>query len=115
MDLVKKDNKEVAAESHRIRITLSSRNAKAIEKVMTDLLNRSKEKEVKVRGPMRLPTKTLKITTRKTPCGNGTNTWDVYEMKIFKRVIDLLAPQDVAQTITSINVEAGVDVQVKIM
>jgi ribosomal protein S10 len=29
-----------------------------------------------IKGPVRLPTKTLKITTRKTPCGEGTNSWD---------------------------------------
>jgi ribosomal protein S10 len=28
-------------------------------------------KELKVTGPVRLPTKKLKITTRKTPCGTS--------------------------------------------
>jgi len=36
-----------------------------------------------------MPTKILKITTRKTPCGEGSKTWDRYEMRIHKRVIDL--------------------------
>ena len=30
----------------------------------------------------RMPTKTLRITTRKAPCGNGTNTWDRFEMRM---------------------------------
>lgn len=42
-----------------------------------------------VSGPVRLPTKTLRITTRKSPCGEGTNTWDRFEMRIHKRIIDL--------------------------
>mmetsp|Transcript_26050 Transcript_26050/g.30190 ORF Transcript_26050/g.30190 Transcript_26050/m.30190 type:complete len:119 (+) Transcript_26050:40-396(+) len=112
---IKKDVKgEELTQTHRIRITLSGRNGKAIEKVCSDLLGRSKEQSIKVRGPVRMPTRTLKITTRKTPCGNGTNTWDVYEMKIYKRVIDLYATQDVVKTITSINMEAGVDVEVTV-
>ena len=35
---------------------------------------------------MRLPTKKLRITTRKSPCGEGTNTWDRFEMRIHKCV-----------------------------
>lgn len=35
-----------------------------------------------------MPTKVLRITTRKTPCGEGSKTWDRYEMRIHKRVIE---------------------------
>lgn len=70
---------------HKIRITLTSRNVKAIEKVCQELIDRAKHKELRVKGPVRLPTKTLKITTRKAPNGEGTNTWDTYEMRIHKR------------------------------
>lgn len=34
--------------------------------------------------PLSLPTKTLKITTRKSPCGEGTNTWDRYQVLAFE-------------------------------
>ena len=47
-------------------------------------------KKVKVAGPVRMPTKVLRITTRKSPCGEGTNSWDHLEMRIHKRVIDLV-------------------------
>lgn len=36
--------------------------------VSTDLINRAKDKELRVKGPVRLPTKVLRITTRKTVC-----------------------------------------------
>ncbi len=67
---------------------------------------------MKVSGPVRLPTKHLKITTRKSPCGNGSNTWDRYEMRIHKRVIDLLSTSDIVKQITQITIEPGVDVEV---
>ena len=38
-----------------------------------------------------MPTKVLRLTTRKSPCGEGTNTWDHLEMRIHKRIIDLVA------------------------
>ena len=56
-----------------------------------DIKRIATEKKVKVAGPIRLPTKYLRITTRKSPCGEGTNTWEHLEMRIHKRVIDLIA------------------------
>ena len=67
--------------------------------VCTDLVNRSKDKELRVKGPVRLPTKVLKITTRKTPCGEGSKTWDHLEMRIHKRLIDLESPAEVVKQI----------------
>lgn len=46
-----------------------------------------------------MPTKVLKITTRKTPCGEGSKTWDCFEMKIHKRLIDLNASSEVVKQI----------------
>ena len=40
---------------------------------------------------------------------SGSKTWDRFEMKIHKRVIDLRAPTEVVKQITSINIEPGVE------
>lgn len=69
--------------------------------VCTDLVNRSKDKDLRVKGPVRLPTKRLHIVTRKTPCGEGSKTWDHLEMKIHKRLIDLESPAEVVKQIVS--------------
>eukprot|EP01129_Flabellula_baltica_P005021 TRINITY_DN178_c0_g1_i2.p1 TRINITY_DN178_c0_g1~~TRINITY_DN178_c0_g1_i2.p1 ORF type:complete len:133 (-),score=40.18 TRINITY_DN178_c0_g1_i2:116-514(-) len=96
----------------KIRITLSSRNVKNLEKVCNDLIRGAREQRTVVRGPARMPTKTLRITTRKSPCGEGTNTWDRFEMRIHKRVIDLYSRTDVVSQITNIAIEPGVHVEV---
>ena len=126
-----------AAKIHKIRITLTSSNVKNLEKcasppfaypicsscltsfplVSTDLINRAKDKQLRVKGPVRLPTKVLKITTRKTvrpcshlcvldrsfsirqPCGEGSKTWDRYELKIHKRLIDLHSSSEIVKQI----------------
>ncbi|KAI9340387.1 40S ribosomal protein S20 [Zopfochytrium polystomum] len=112
----KKDNYEEKVETkiHRIRITLTSRNVANLEKVCNDLITRAKDKQLKVKGPVRLPTKVLRITTRKTPCGEGSKTWDRYELKIHKRLIDLHSPSEIVKQITSISIEPGVEVEVTI-
>ena len=97
---------------YRIRITLTSRNVVNLEKVCADLKRGAQEKRLKVSGPVRMPTKVLRLTTRKSPCGEGTNTWDRFEMRIHKRVIDLHSPSEIVKQITSISLEPGVDVEV---
>ena len=99
---------------HRIRLTLTSRNVQNLEKVCADLKKASLDQKLHVSGPVRLPTKHLKITTRKAPSGEGTNTWDRFEMRIHKRLIDLHAPADVVKKVTSIPIEPGVTVDVTI-
>ena len=44
----------------------------------------------------------------------GTNTFDRFELRIHKRLIDLHSPADVVKQITSISIEPGVDVEVTI-
>ena len=96
---------EEGAGVHRIRITLTSRNVRSLEKgeradtpsvlvwlqslcsqqspgaVCADLVRGAKDKQLKIKGPVRMPTKRLLITTRKSPCGEGTNTWDRFELR----------------------------------
>ena len=74
--------------AHKIRITLTSRKVQALEKVCRELIDRAKSKDLRVKGPVRLPSRNLTITTRKTPCGEGSKTWDRYEMRIHKRLIE---------------------------
>lgn len=97
----KHDKPTEASQEHRIRITLTSQNVKALEKgtfilinisywqilVCDQLMNRAKDEQLKVKGPVRLPTKVLRITTRKTPCGEGSKTWDRYQVSFIKRDI----------------------------
>lgn len=99
---------------HRIRITLTSRNVEALEKVCTDLKNKALSKQLKVTGPVRMPTKVLRLCVRKSPCGEGTNTFDRLQMRIHKRLLDFHAPSDVIRAITNISIEPGVDVEVTV-
>ena len=100
---------------HRIRITLSSKSVKNLEKVCADLIRGAKDKRLRVKGPVRMPTKVLHHTTRKSPCGEGTNTWDRFELRVHKRIIDLVSSAEVVKQITSITIEPGVEVEVTLV
>ena len=53
MDKAKQIEDDTAAKVHRIRITLTSRNVKNLEKVCSDLIKGAKDKRLKVKGPVR--------------------------------------------------------------
>ena len=67
---------EWSEEIMKLCFSHSIRNVKSLEKVCADLIKGAKDKQLKVKGPVRIPTKTLRITTRKAPCGEGSKTWD---------------------------------------
>lgn len=92
------------------RLTITGLNVKPLEATCSQIINAAKDHEFKVKGPVRIPTKCLKITTRKSPCGEGTNTWDRYEMRIHKRVIDIMCPSSVVKDITTFKIDSSVDV-----
>jgi small subunit ribosomal protein S20e len=85
---------------------------KALERVCDQLIERTKKKKLKFAGPVRMPTKTLRLTVRKSPCGEGSKTWDRYEMRIHKRLIDLHSPSEIVRQITNISIDPGVEVEV---
>lgn len=105
---------EEAAQLRRIRITLSSTKVESLEKVCAELKSKAKNMQVKVSGPVRMPTKILRLVVRKSPCGEGTNTYDRFQMRIHKRILDIIAVSEVVRQITNISIEPGVDVEVTV-
>lgn len=91
-------------------MTLKGRETKPLEWACNEIVVRAKNKGYETKGPVRIPTKILRVTTRKSPCGEGTNTWDRYEMRIHKRVIDIHCPSSVVKDITTFKIDASVDV-----
>ena len=106
-----KTNKEEVQEAiQRIRMTLRGREIKPLEHACSEIISRAKQQGYKTRGVVRIPTKVLTVTTRRSPCGNGTNTYDRFEMRIHKRVIDIYCPSSVVKEITNFRIDTGVDV-----
>ena len=107
----KKDKQGAEMEEVRkIRMTLTSRLVKPLEAACGEVIARAKHQAYKTKGPNRMPTKCLTVTTRRSPCGNGTNTWDRYEMKIHKRVLDIYCPSSIIREITNFRIDAAVQV-----
>jgi small subunit ribosomal protein S20e len=117
MDVIDKkfDKEEVEeGEISQIRIVLKSQEVKNLEFVTNKIIFLAKEKNFNVRGPRFLPNKTLRITTRQSPCGEGTNTYDEFEMRIHTRIVDIKCPPKAVSEITDFKIKPGVDINIKI-
>ncbi|MEM5793611.1 MAG: 30S ribosomal protein S10 [Candidatus Aenigmatarchaeota archaeon] len=100
------------------RIKLSGRDPKQINEVCEEIISVAKKLGVNWRGPIPLPTKKLKVVTMKTPCGDGTGhgnaTFDRWQMKIHKRIIDMQADDRALRQILRVQVPQGIHIQIKL-
>ena len=81
--------RQVAPRVRRIKIYLkiAGINYRVLEEYSQSLATILRNRGAKVSGPVRLPTKSLYLSVRKSPCGEGTPTYDFFEMDIHKRLI----------------------------
>ncbi|AGO10493.1 AaceriABR041Cp [[Ashbya] aceris (nom. inval.)] len=114
VDMKDKSEQQEQPQIHKIRMTLTSTKVRELEDVSANIVKNAQSFSLVMKGPVRVPTKVLKICTRKAPNGEGSKTWDTYEMRIHKRYIDLQAPAQIAKRITQLAIQPGVDIEVTI-
>ncbi len=98
-----------------IRIRLLSINIDKLNEIISSIKEISEKNGVVIRGPIPLPTKRLKITTRKSPCGNGKASFDRYEMRVFKRVIDLPSNERVLHSIMRLPIPKDINIEIEVL
>jgi small subunit ribosomal protein S10 len=97
----------------RVRIKLNSTNIETLNSICESIKEIAKKSGINISGPVPLPTKKLKVTTRKSPCGNGTATFDRFEMRIHKRLIDLPANEKILHHIVRMQIPKSVNVKIE--
>jgi small subunit ribosomal protein S10 len=101
--------------ARKARIRLTSSDYTKLEEVCSELKAIAEKTGVKITGPIPLPTKKLKVPVLKSPCGEGTQTWDKWELRIHKRLIDIDAEDRVMRRIMRIRVPEEVYVSIELM
>ncbi len=71
------------------RIKIISRNVKDAHSIADQIKEIAKTLKVRFVGPIPLPTRRHKITTRKTPCGDGSHTYERWEMRIHNLLVEI--------------------------
>jgi len=97
----------------KVRIKLNSTDIKTLNDICGSIRSIAKKSGIAISGPVPLPTKKLKVTTRKSPCGDGTATFDRYEMRIHKRLIDIPANEKVLHHIMRMKIPKSVNIKIE--
>ncbi len=97
----------------KVRIRLDSTDIEMLNNICESIKDLAKKSGIAISGPIPLPTKKLKVTTRKSPCGSGTATFDRFEMRIHKRLIDLPANEKVLHHIMRMKVPKSVNIKIE--
>lgn len=99
----------------KARIKLSSIDIDKLNEVCSTIKEIASKSGIVITGPVPFPTKRLKITTRKSPCGDGKASFDRWEMRIHKRVIDLPVDERVLHSIMRILIPREVLIEIEII
>lgn len=97
----------------KARIKLSGPSHKKVEEVCEQVKDIAKKTGVEIVGPIPLPTKVLRVPVRKSPSGNGTATWEHWEMRVHKRTIDIGADERTMHQLMRLRVPDGVNIEIE--
>lgn len=101
------------------RIKLSGKDLKELDGICSEIKEIAKKFGTNYKGPIPLPTKILKVVTLKTPCGDGTGhgnaTYDKWEFRVHKRLLDIQADDRTLRQIMRINIPGGVHIEIKLI
>lgn len=70
---------------------------------------------VTMKGPIPMPTKKLKVTTRRSPCGDGKASFERYQMRIHKRLMDVQINDRVIRMIMKVPIPTGLNIELKVI
>ncbi len=96
------------------RIKLSSLSHKDADSIMSQIKSISETLGVRVNGPVPFPTKRVSQTVRKGPGGEGSHTYERWQMRVHKRMIQLNANDQILRQIMRIPVPDSVQIEISI-
>lgn len=98
----------------KARIRLSGPKIGQVNEICSQIKSIAEQSKAGYAGPIPLPTKVLKIPTRKSPDGEGKASWERWEMRIHKRVLDIEPNERAMRQIMRIQVPDGVNIEIEV-
>lgn len=95
-------------------IKLVSPDYKQLEQICSEIKDIAIKTGANVSGPIPLPTKKLRVSTLKTPCGDGSKTWEKWQMRIHKRLINIEADERTLRQIMRVQVPDQVHIEIEL-
>ena len=99
----------------KARIKIASTEIDKVNQTCQYITDIAEKTGVDIRGPIPLPTKKLKLTTRKSPDGEGKASWERYEMRVHKRIIDIGTNERALRLIMRVPIPEGLNIEIEMI
>lgn len=99
----------------KARIKIASADIDKVNQVCAYIKDIADKTGVDIKGPIPLPTKKLKVTTRKSPDGEGKASWERYEMRIHKRLVDLGIDERALRLVMRVPIPEGLNIEIEMV
>ena len=107
--------KEKEGEQQKLRIRIRAYEHKVLDASVKQIVDTAQRYGAEIAGPVPLPTEIKKYTVNRSPFIDK-NSREQFEMRIHKRLIDILNPvPKIVDALTNLNLPAGVDIEVKMV
>ncbi len=98
----------------RIRINLQAFDSRLLDQSVREIVDTVKRSGARIAGPVPLPTRINRFTVLRSPHVDKKSR-EQFEMRNHKRLIDILEPtQKTLDSLTEIDLPAGVHVEIKL-
>lgn len=97
----------------RLRLRVKSYDAKLIDNSVRQIIEVIRRQGGEVVGPIPLPTEFRRYTVNRSTFVNK-KARDQFELRVHKRLVDIMNPQQkTIESLSDLNLPAGVDVEIK--
>ena len=98
----------------KLRIKVRAYEHKVLDNSVKQIVDTAKRYDADIAGPVPLPTEIKKYTVNRSTFVDK-NSREQFEMRIHRRLVDILNPNPkIIDALSSLNLPAGVDIEVKI-
>ena len=104
-----------AKETEKLRLRIKAYDHKLIDNSSRQIVETAKRFDAEVVGPIPLPTEMKKYTVNRSTFIDKDSR-EQFELRVHKRLIDILNPsRSLIESLSSLNLPAGVDIEIKIV
>lgn len=97
----------------KARIKLSSPDYEKLTDICNQILDVADKTGVKHSGAIPLPTKRIVVATRKAPCGGGTESYEKWQLRVHKRIIDIQSDERTLKRLMRIEIPENIQMEIE--
>ena len=102
-------------EKEKLRLKVQAYDHKLIDTSCRQIIETAKRQDAEIIGPIPLPTEIRRYTVNRSTFVHK-NAREQFELRVHKRLIDILNPtQSIIESLSTLNLPSGVDIEIKMV